>query len=156
MDSNHRRRKPTDLQSAPFSHSGISPWSRRWDSDPQPADYKSAALPIELRRQTFNSFLNCTAFHGKGIIFYFILKVNTFFKNILFFLKCTVHKALLALLHSEEIFLAKNFVKSHCHTDGYIQRWSATVQWDCNYIITGFFNSFAKASVFATGNKYYF
>ncbi len=25
-------------------------WSRRWDSNPQPADYKSAALPIELRR----------------------------------------------------------------------------------------------------------
>ena len=25
MDSNHRRRMPTDLQSAPFSHSGIPP-----------------------------------------------------------------------------------------------------------------------------------
>ena len=25
MDSNHRRRKPTDLQSAPFSHSGTRP-----------------------------------------------------------------------------------------------------------------------------------
>ena len=25
MDSNHRRRKPTDLQSAPFSHSGTYP-----------------------------------------------------------------------------------------------------------------------------------
>ena len=25
MDSNHRRRKPTDLQSAPFSHSGTPP-----------------------------------------------------------------------------------------------------------------------------------
>ena len=25
MDSNHRRRKPTDLQSAPFGHSGIHP-----------------------------------------------------------------------------------------------------------------------------------
>ncbi len=25
VDSNHRRRKPTDLQSAPFGHSGISP-----------------------------------------------------------------------------------------------------------------------------------
>ena len=25
-------------------------WSRRWDLNPQPADYKSAALPIELRR----------------------------------------------------------------------------------------------------------
>ena len=25
-------------------------WSRRWDSNPQPAVYKTAALPIELRR----------------------------------------------------------------------------------------------------------
>ena len=46
-----------DLQSAPFGHSGTYPctfqcgkWSRRWDLNPQPADYKSAALPIELRR----------------------------------------------------------------------------------------------------------
>ena len=26
MDSNHRRRKPADLQSAPFGHSGICPY----------------------------------------------------------------------------------------------------------------------------------
>ena len=26
-------------------------WSRRWDSNPQPAVYKTAALPIELRRR---------------------------------------------------------------------------------------------------------
>ena len=25
-------------------------WSWRWDSNPQPADYKSAALPVELRQ----------------------------------------------------------------------------------------------------------
>ena len=50
-----------DLQSAPFGHSGTYPcirdtnqgkWSRRWDLNPQPADYKSAALPIELHRRT--------------------------------------------------------------------------------------------------------
>ena len=29
LDSNQRRRKPTDLQSAPFSHSGTPPASRR-------------------------------------------------------------------------------------------------------------------------------
>jgi hypothetical protein len=29
LDSNQRRRKPTDLQSAPFSHSGTSPVNRR-------------------------------------------------------------------------------------------------------------------------------
>ena len=27
-------------------------WSWRWDLNPQPADYKSAALPIELHQQT--------------------------------------------------------------------------------------------------------
>ena len=67
---------PTDLQSVPFDHSGTPPfhlrkcrsiamnsnkkedrhsrlliWSWRWDLNPQPADYKSAALPIELRQQ---------------------------------------------------------------------------------------------------------
>jgi hypothetical protein len=69
--------KPADLQSAPFSHSGTYPnkyalakiwhsplsrqrvslkmiardkWSWLWDSNPQPADYKSAALPIELNQ----------------------------------------------------------------------------------------------------------
>ena len=64
MDSNHRRRTSADLQSAPFGHSGILPICNsrfcnrcpvgfksaglilsRWrDSNPRPADYKSAAL----------------------------------------------------------------------------------------------------------------
>ena len=54
---------PTDLQSAPFDRSGISPFvcaillglcvgTSRWtDSNRRPADYKSAALPTELHRQ---------------------------------------------------------------------------------------------------------
>ena len=51
--------KTTDLQSAPFGHSGTlpkirtvynRPWSWWWDSNPRPADYKSAALPIELHQ----------------------------------------------------------------------------------------------------------
>ena len=36
-----------------FKHprlSAILPWSWRWDLNPQPADYKSAALPVELRQ----------------------------------------------------------------------------------------------------------
>ena len=41
----------TDLQSVPFGHSGIPPqilfkWSWRRESNSQPADYKSAALPL--------------------------------------------------------------------------------------------------------------
>lgn len=109
VDSNHRRRKPADLQSAPISHSGNPPTlpltlsclfrpfpslslvrsangthrphqpvpacsgrfrprgvasrpcthrqttsrCRSWrrDLNPQPADYKSAALPVELRQR---------------------------------------------------------------------------------------------------------
>jgi hypothetical protein len=43
-----------DLQSIPFSRSGtypVDPWSRWRDSNPRPADYKSAALSTELHRQ---------------------------------------------------------------------------------------------------------
>ena len=59
----------SDLQSDPFGHSGIPPlkwplmfliplkiptlikqWSWREESNPRPADYKSAALPTELRQ----------------------------------------------------------------------------------------------------------
>ena len=36
-----------DLQSAPFDRSGTQPlWSWRKESNLQPADYKSAALPL--------------------------------------------------------------------------------------------------------------
>src|SRR6266571_5501976 len=85
-DSNLRSRPTTDLQSVPFGHSGIPPgkislgfakvhllpciwsflpcrsihclWSWRWDSNPQPADYKSAALPIELRQRKISLYTN--------------------------------------------------------------------------------------------------
>ena len=59
------KRSAADLQSAPFGHSGTYPqfpvaqpqifWSWRWDLNPQPADYKSAALPIELRQPILRS-----------------------------------------------------------------------------------------------------
>ncbi len=41
-----------DLQSAAFSHFATSPyeWCRLEDLNPQPTDYKSVALPIELSR----------------------------------------------------------------------------------------------------------
>ena len=35
-------------------------WSWRWDLNPQPADYKSAALPIELLQQIGASRRNRT------------------------------------------------------------------------------------------------
>ena len=46
-----------DLQSAPFGHSGTYPYlfTKKWswwtDSNPRPADYKSAALPTELHQR---------------------------------------------------------------------------------------------------------
>ena len=49
-DSNLRRHKPADLQSAPFGRSGTPPVSRRPGSNWRPTDYKSVALPAELRR----------------------------------------------------------------------------------------------------------
>ena len=51
-----------DLQSAPFGHSGTYPryeltgLSWRRDLNPQPADYKSAALPIELHQRIREPF----------------------------------------------------------------------------------------------------
>ena len=46
--------KGTELQSAAFSHFATSPsWCRLKDLNPQPTDYKSVALPIELSRRIF-------------------------------------------------------------------------------------------------------
>ena len=58
------KQNATDLQSAPFGHSGTPPyfilvatlagpfqWSWWTDLNPRPADYKSAALPTELHQR---------------------------------------------------------------------------------------------------------
>ncbi len=53
MDSNHRRYKPADLQSAPFGHSVFALFSISSllsDSNQRPRDYKSRARPTELKR----------------------------------------------------------------------------------------------------------
>ena len=51
-------------------------WSWREESNPQPADYKSAALPIELRQRDYLSsityktfFVNDFLFHLNAMIF---------------------------------------------------------------------------------------
>ncbi len=42
----------TDLQSAAFDHFAIPPkWCRLRESNPQPTDYKSVALPVTLSRR---------------------------------------------------------------------------------------------------------
>ena len=45
---NKKKQHETNLDS--LSEQPAS-WSWRWDLNPQPADYKSAALPIELRQR---------------------------------------------------------------------------------------------------------
>ena len=47
-----------DLQSAAFSHFATPPhmdetWCRQEDLNPQPTDYKSVALPVELHRHYY-------------------------------------------------------------------------------------------------------
>ena len=50
--------KGTELQSVAFSHFATSPsWCRLKDLNPQPTDYKSVALPIELSRHFFLHFI---------------------------------------------------------------------------------------------------
>ena len=55
----------------------LSVWSWRWDSNPQPADYKSAALPIELRQRFNQSAFNRNCLfkekHGRCQAFFIIL-----------------------------------------------------------------------------------
>ena len=91
------KRDATDLQSAPFGHSGTLPykeppikrfvWSWWTDSNPRPADYKSAALPTELHQHLT---------HTTRILYHMCLPfVNTFFHIffeifLLFFIKCSI------------------------------------------------------------------
>ena len=56
MDSNHRSKKQQIYSLPPLATRELFliiysfKWSWRWDSNPRPADYKSAALPTELRQ----------------------------------------------------------------------------------------------------------
>ena len=72
--------EPADLQSAPFDRSGTSPdtphtWSQRRESNPRPTDYKSVALPPELRwpfslqkRQLVSIIFHKKYYNGKNSI----------------------------------------------------------------------------------------
>ena len=61
VDSNHRSWIATDLQSVPFGRSGTLPyWSWWTDSNPWPADYKSAALPTELHQRFVKPSVSAT------------------------------------------------------------------------------------------------
>jgi hypothetical protein len=67
-------------------------WSWRWDSNPQPADYKSAALPIELRQRKisiYNKFAAGSSGSDKKTEVHFI---NHFTKSVnVFFVFCEVN-----------------------------------------------------------------
>ena len=78
----------TDLQSAPFGHSGTPPyklvrsewkkWSWWTDSNPRPVDYKSTALPTELHQQISSSTTSISLSSKKNF-------VNTYFRFYLLF-----------------------------------------------------------------------
>lgn len=46
-------REPLRVLNISAAHRATSSWSWREESNPRPADYKSAALPTELRQQLF-------------------------------------------------------------------------------------------------------
>ena len=65
--------------------SGCVNWSQRWDSNPQPTDYKSVALPIELRRHVLldKLYFNKTDSHSQeSIIRKFIEKIAGLAKEV--------------------------------------------------------------------------
>lgn len=88
MDSNHRTPKRTDLQSVAVGHLATCPTqSQRRDSNPRPADYKSAALPTELLwhfydavKKLIDKTLKNFPINGYAI-FFGKAKVNEFVKS---------------------------------------------------------------------------
>ena len=71
-----------DPKSSASASSAIGAWCRLSESNQQPDDYKSTALPIELRRHLFNACL----FYRK-----LILNTTIYLKSLL--LKTNVPKA---------------------------------------------------------------
>ena len=91
------------IYSLPSLAAWVSPqhWSRWRDSNPRPADYKSAALAnwatsanvgtlkkelflfpkYELGMQIYETFFDYKVFFQKNITFFFLLKENTLFQN---------------------------------------------------------------------------
>ena len=78
-----RRRMPLAMLNAPARHilvcSGQNPlrefWSRREESNPRQADYKSAALPAELRRPG-NSYIRCSVSSSEALLSLTFLKAK--------------------------------------------------------------------------------
>ena len=88
MDSNHRRRKPADLQSAPFGHSGICPTSfkehqynpvffffrascRIRTNDPEITNH--VLWPTELKRQINFATTQSPRLSGCKVRYYFLI-----------------------------------------------------------------------------------
>ena len=58
---------PLDPKSSASASSAIGAWCRLSESNQQPDDYKSTALPIELRRH-YKRFVNACLFYKKLIL----------------------------------------------------------------------------------------
>ena len=115
-ESNLWSRKTADLQSAPFGHSGTCPFTESWirhcesnfhnpshlsESNQRPTDYKSVALPAELKWHSIKStsFSCCGGYSNKELPpFFGKAKVKEFDKyknfNPFFFpcFQCVVNK----------------------------------------------------------------
>ncbi len=102
VDSNHRRRKPTDLQSVPFGHSGNSPRDskkRSWrrDLNPRPAVYKTAALPLSYSSKIVSRLSSrlkrlYDCFKGRGIVLKILLPGNQRSSKNYFYLRLSATK----------------------------------------------------------------
>jgi hypothetical protein len=53
----------------PFPKKPLKSWSWRWDSNPRPADYKSAALPTELHQQRCGHYTEENNFDQHFLVF---------------------------------------------------------------------------------------
>ena len=72
MDSNHRRRKPAELQSAPFGHSGNCPfWAscRIRTNDPEITNH--VLWPTELKRHSFFISINLSWLRLQRYVLFF-------------------------------------------------------------------------------------
>ena len=126
MDSNHRRWKPADLQSAPFGRSGILPisiskFNFSWAScrirtnDPEITNH--VLWPTELKRRVlpFSRFMRPQK-RCKGRTFFLFHKIFS-----LFFLSCRMRFCILRFF--EGLLLLEIFILDARRNSGQLSRW---------------------------------
>ena len=114
MDSNHRRYKPADLQSAPFGHSGIRPYfgcfkvlfilrsiadffgasCRIRTNDPEITNH--VLWPTELKRRVFHLLYLAVSLKSDAKLQLFLISAKYFQKKIIFFARKDFYGSLLS------------------------------------------------------------